>query len=436
MRLEVFAGLKESVSNAKQPDEAKAHHGRRKRSNWFILDASEKRFLKHGESSEGDHGSSKRKHQKEQQQNEHLTSSTVMSKEDSTAMSTPNPTDGEEDNNICKKVQRSKSGAAESTRGDHHGKKQLPGVKPQKWKEKEKKLFLDALDKHGNDWTLISEAVGTRTATQVKNYFFDNKKVIARHKEKIAKAAGKVDKATSSTQAGEPTTTTGKKKKKTKKAKKSAQQHAKSDVSTPTTKTTSESTKDVPSSVEGSTPGGSHPEKQILNSAESIPYVPPVATDGGGGISISSSSNNNNGIRGRRRPLPLLRLDLRPRRVERRAARADRSRSDSGRRRPDGNPAGARARSRLGRVRARRWTIGIIVCGRPAAATAATGTLLAVERAQDRDRTRAAARRGILGASLTNSGGSKSSGNSISSSSSNRVTARRTRRARGPARLP
>ncbi|KAL7552418.1 hypothetical protein ACHAWF_015659 [Thalassiosira exigua] len=119
MRLEVFHALEESVMNAKQPDEIKVHAGKRKRSNWFILDAHEKKYLKHAETSE-DHHSSKRK---------------AATRE--VTVANPESEEKEDHRNA-----HHKSGEDVTPREE---KKQLP----QKWKEKEKKLFYQALDKHG-----------------------------------------------------------------------------------------------------------------------------------------------------------------------------------------------------------------------------------------------------------------------------------------------
>ena len=154
MRLEVFAGLTETVLNAKQPDEIKAHHGKRKRSNWFILDAHEKKYLKHGESSE-DHNSSKRKSATMSKETAAAAASATASATETTT--TPNPTDSEEED--VKKVHQPKSDMEPMRGGDHvSGKKehQQPSViKPQKWKEREKKLFFDALDKHGEFLSVV-----------------------------------------------------------------------------------------------------------------------------------------------------------------------------------------------------------------------------------------------------------------------------------------
>jgi hypothetical protein len=143
MKLEVFQGLEQTVLNVKQPDEIKVNHGKRKRSNWFILDAHEKKYLKHGESSE-DYHSSKRK-----------SATKVIDAASPTETSTPNPSDntsdGEEEDR--KKAHTRKSGS--ETRLDHHdsekkqqNEEQLE-VEPKPWKERENELCFDALVKHG-----------------------------------------------------------------------------------------------------------------------------------------------------------------------------------------------------------------------------------------------------------------------------------------------
>ena len=55
MQLSAFDGLDEAVSHARQDDGASSRHqGKRRRSNWFVLDAHEKRYLKHA-SGDDDH---------------------------------------------------------------------------------------------------------------------------------------------------------------------------------------------------------------------------------------------------------------------------------------------------------------------------------------------------------------------------------------------
>jgi hypothetical protein len=47
---------------------------------------------------------------------------------------------------------------------------------PQKWTAAEKKIFLETLQKHGRNWSMLSQAVGTKTISQIKNYYYDIKK--------------------------------------------------------------------------------------------------------------------------------------------------------------------------------------------------------------------------------------------------------------------
>lgn len=45
-----------------------------------------------------------------------------------------------------------------------------------KWNNNEKTTFFDSLEKHGKKWEILSEAIGTKTATQTRNFYYDNKK--------------------------------------------------------------------------------------------------------------------------------------------------------------------------------------------------------------------------------------------------------------------
>jgi Myb-like DNA-binding domain len=47
---------------------------------------------------------------------------------------------------------------------------------PQKWSSVERKAFIDTLNKHGRNWALLAESVGTKTISQIKNYYYDYKK--------------------------------------------------------------------------------------------------------------------------------------------------------------------------------------------------------------------------------------------------------------------
>jgi hypothetical protein len=47
---------------------------------------------------------------------------------------------------------------------------------PQKWTNTEKRMFMETLEKHGKNWAMLAEAVGTKTISQIKNYHYDYKK--------------------------------------------------------------------------------------------------------------------------------------------------------------------------------------------------------------------------------------------------------------------
>ncbi|KAL3810278.1 hypothetical protein ACHAXA_008646, partial [Cyclostephanos tholiformis] len=214
MRLEVFKNLMETVSHAKHLDDVKSSHAaKRKRSNWFILDAHEKKYLRHGDISE-DHHSSKRK-----------TSATAASITVCTAAAAVDSSSDDDDpkqENIKLKVKRIKN--SKDGLDQEKQEEQRLNHKPQKWKEKEKEMFLTALEKYGHDWTAVSKAVGTRTPTQVKNYFYDNKKTIARQKDALEKTTKTIAKAVKGAALADDhdDAMEGKKKKKKKKGKKEA----------------------------------------------------------------------------------------------------------------------------------------------------------------------------------------------------------------------
>jgi hypothetical protein len=52
----------------------------------------------------------------------------------------------------------------------------------QKWSSDEKALFHDNFKKLGKKWDLIAEAIGTKTAVQVKKFYIENKKQINKNK--------------------------------------------------------------------------------------------------------------------------------------------------------------------------------------------------------------------------------------------------------------
>ena len=112
-------------------------------------------------------------------------------------------------------------------------------LKPLKRKAEEKDLFFNALDKYGKRSYEIPRYCLTHSMyfppTQVKNYFSDKKKTIARQKEskeKMPKASVKAVKA-AALPADHAYTMEGKKKKKTKKGKKEAACETPSKVDTP-----------------------------------------------------------------------------------------------------------------------------------------------------------------------------------------------------------
>jgi hypothetical protein len=143
MRLEVFENLTETVSYAKYLDDTKSHTAKRKRSNWFILDAHEKKYLRYGDSSE-DHHSLKRKSS--------VTSASMAAYAVAAAEDSSSDDDDPKRKNIKSKVKRAKASKLES---DVHGMvedkydEQHRNHKPQKWKTKEKEYFFNALEKYG-----------------------------------------------------------------------------------------------------------------------------------------------------------------------------------------------------------------------------------------------------------------------------------------------
>ena len=154
MRLEVFKNLNEMVSNTKQRDDGKAHPGKRKRSNWFILDVHEKKYLKHGDINDDHHHhhSLKRK----------LLGTKAPATDD-------NSDDGDSSHNVTKsKPTRVKTSKVDKgnpdTQGDREGgekrqKEEQQSQKPQKWKAKEKELFFHALNKFGKSTTFALNVV-------------------------------------------------------------------------------------------------------------------------------------------------------------------------------------------------------------------------------------------------------------------------------------
>jgi hypothetical protein len=63
-----------------------------------------------------------------------------------------------------------------------------------KWSDKEKTTFFSALDKHGKKWETIAEAIGTKTASQTRNFYYDNKKQNEKSKGLSKETSSKVAK--------------------------------------------------------------------------------------------------------------------------------------------------------------------------------------------------------------------------------------------------
>ena len=72
---------------------------------------------------------------------------------------------------------------------------------PQKWTNAEKMVFVDTLEKHGRNWSLLAEAVGTKSISQIKNFYYDFKKQsgkVRQEKDVIIKKPPKSDSVTRS----------------------------------------------------------------------------------------------------------------------------------------------------------------------------------------------------------------------------------------------
>merc|ERR1712238_371483 len=57
---------------------------------------------------------------------------------------------------------------------------------PQKWNQKEKQIFTETVEKHGRHWEKLAEAVGSKTVTQIKNYYYDHKKQFVKQQAMIS----------------------------------------------------------------------------------------------------------------------------------------------------------------------------------------------------------------------------------------------------------
>lgn len=53
---------------------------------------------------------------------------------------------------------------------------------PQKWTAAEKRLFHETVEKHGKNWNKILATIGTKTLSQIKNYYYDHKKQFAKNR--------------------------------------------------------------------------------------------------------------------------------------------------------------------------------------------------------------------------------------------------------------
>ena len=62
---------------------------------------------------------------------------------------------------------------------------------PQKWTSSEKKLFIDTLKKHGRNWAVLAEAVGTKSISQIKNFYYDYKKQSGKNRQEKEKKSSK-----------------------------------------------------------------------------------------------------------------------------------------------------------------------------------------------------------------------------------------------------
>eukprot|EP00980_Cylindrotheca_fusiformis_P021490 scaffold8353_cov138-Cylindrotheca_fusiformis.AAC.21 len=69
---------------------------------------------------------------------------------------------------------------------------------PQKWTAAEKRIFVETLEEHGRDWARLSKAVGTKSISQIKNYYYDYKKQSGKYRggpgKKTSREFGQKDK--------------------------------------------------------------------------------------------------------------------------------------------------------------------------------------------------------------------------------------------------
>jgi len=75
----------------------------------------------------------------------------------------------------AKLEEKEKAKIAETEPGASTPKRQAP----QKWTATEKKIFVETLEEHGRDWAKLSQAVGTKSISQIKNFYYDFKKQLS-----------------------------------------------------------------------------------------------------------------------------------------------------------------------------------------------------------------------------------------------------------------
>jgi len=84
-----------------------------------------------------------------------------------------------------------------------------PRKAPQKWTAAEKKIFHDTLEEHGRNWIMLSDAVGTKSISQIKNYYYDYKKQgRGRGDKKPSRSSGKGKKRDDESETPPPDQTT------------------------------------------------------------------------------------------------------------------------------------------------------------------------------------------------------------------------------------
>ncbi|KAL3782577.1 hypothetical protein HJC23_005280 [Cyclotella cryptica] len=167
MRLEVFNNLESIALHTKHHEETSK---KQKRSNWFILDASSRKYIKQNKDDKENHASKRKSITLQNAEKEETSLSTGQTEA------------------APKKVQRTADMEAVHPSQPAASEEKKAPVKSQKWKTEEKKLFFEAVEKFGHNWGQVSEYVGTRSMSQVKNYFYDNKKQASKKKDKAEKS--------------------------------------------------------------------------------------------------------------------------------------------------------------------------------------------------------------------------------------------------------